>query len=636
MKAVTATQRTAPPTWALLQRHLIEAMNEAGHLFLDKYTREDGTLLWREHWPGMDGSDDAYESFYTFPLFYALGGAEDYRYLARKQWEAMTWQFTEYGQLHREFDAYYDWMHHGESYLYFYFLALAEPYTLRDYQRSVRFANFYTGEDPEADNYDPELRLIKSPINGSRGAQLQMTAEDWSTHRWVLGHHIFPLPYEDIPDVPGPVADWEDDAVFEKILAVLNQRMAKGDVPINLLSTTLVTHAYLYTGREKYKNWVLDYLSAWQKRTEQNNGIVPDNIGLSGQIGEYMDGKWWGGYYGWRWPHGGTVLLEALTVAGQNAMLLTGDDQMLNLARSQFDHLWKLRQKINDEWQVPYCHNDTGWNDYRPMSPELPVQLWHLSGSSADADRILRTGDPNRLNHTFSARGGGGDAGWFRFVNGHSPGYPEHILQASYYAVAQALDEIRRDDTDPKKVYIQHWIHKNPVICNALVQLTTGSPNPIYHGGLLLARLRYFDSGQERPGLPSDVSALVDQIQVINPQKESFRLQLINLSPIHCRKIYLQAGTFGQHNFDQMEIGQTIHSIDSKWSEVRLPPATSIEMRISLARFVNTPSYDTPLKSRAEGQPTIKTRNPNINPGNVSFSWKTGHPINEEENEPND
>ncbi|SVB47948.1 uncharacterized protein METZ01_LOCUS200802, partial [marine metagenome] len=38
----------------------------------------------------------------------------------------------------------------------------------------------------------------------------------------------------------------------------------------------------------------------------------------------------------------------------------------------------------------------------------------------------------------------------------------------------------------------------------------------------------------------------------------------------------------------------------------------------------------------AEGQPTIKTRNPNINPGNVSFSWETGHPINEEENETDD
>lgn len=176
MLTVTATQKSVPPTWALLQRHLIEVMNEAGHLFLDKYTREDGTIVWRDHWPGMDGSDDAYESFYTFPLFYALGGAEDYRHLGRKQWEAVTWQFTEYGQLYREFDAYYDWMHHGESYLYFYFLALADPYTLRDYQRSVRFANFYTGDDPEADNYDSDLRLIKSPINGSRGAQLQMTA----------------------------------------------------------------------------------------------------------------------------------------------------------------------------------------------------------------------------------------------------------------------------------------------------------------------------------------------------------------------------------------------------------------------------------------------------------------------------
>jgi hypothetical protein len=120
------------------------------------------------------------------------------------------------------------------------------------------------------------------------------------------------------------VADWEDDAVFEKILAVLNQRMAKGDVPINLLSTTLVTHAYLYTGREKYKNWVLDYLSAWQKRTEQNNGIVPDNIGLSGQIGEYMDGKWWGGYYGWRWPPWGNRFVGSLNSSWTECYAVNG------------------------------------------------------------------------------------------------------------------------------------------------------------------------------------------------------------------------------------------------------------------------------------------------------------------------
>jgi len=274
-------------------------------------------------------------------------------------------------------------------------------------------------------------------------------------------------------------------SVFEKILAVLNQRMAKGNVPINLFATTFVNHAHLYTGLDKYRNWVLDYFSAWQERTRQNHGIVPDNIGLSGKIGEYMNGKWWGGYYGWRWPHGGTILLEALVIAGQNAMLLTGDDRMLNLARSQFDYLWSQRQKIEGQWQIPHRHSDTDWENYKPMSPELLIQLWHMSGSSEDADRILRIDDPDRLNHVFSTRGGG-DAGWFRFVNGCSPNYPEQILQASYRAVTEALENIRRDNTDPQKVYIQHWIHKNPVICNALVQLTTGSPNPIYHGDLFI------------------------------------------------------------------------------------------------------------------------------------------------------
>ena len=250
---IQADQICTPPNWALWQRHLIDIRNEAGILFVDRYTRQDGTLVWRDNWPGMDGSDDAYESFYTFPLFYALGGSPDYLHLANKHWDAITWQFTEYGQVYREFDAYYDWIHHEESYLYFYFLALANSYVLKDYQRITRFSGFYIGEDEEAQNYDSKLKLIRSPINGSRGPRLEMTAEDWSTHRRVLGHHIFPLPFEDIPDVPGPTADWNDDEIFPKILDIMNRRMARGDVPLNLIATSLVTHAYIYTKEDKYK-----------------------------------------------------------------------------------------------------------------------------------------------------------------------------------------------------------------------------------------------------------------------------------------------------------------------------------------------------------------------------------------------
>jgi hypothetical protein len=40
-------------------------MNEAGEFFVKRYIREDGTLIWRDEWPGMDGSDDGYERFFN-------------------------------------------------------------------------------------------------------------------------------------------------------------------------------------------------------------------------------------------------------------------------------------------------------------------------------------------------------------------------------------------------------------------------------------------------------------------------------------------------------------------------------------------------------------------------------------------
>src|SRR5207249_3617687 len=139
-EAIRSDHSAPPPDWALRQRHLIDAMNEAAVAFVRRYTREDGTLVWRDEWPGMDGSDDGYESFQNFPLFYALAGSEEVHRLSRVEWDAVTRQFTAYGQIYREFDAYYDWMHHGESSIYFYYFGLADPTVQRDRERALRFA----------------------------------------------------------------------------------------------------------------------------------------------------------------------------------------------------------------------------------------------------------------------------------------------------------------------------------------------------------------------------------------------------------------------------------------------------------------------------------------------------------------
>ena len=74
------------------------------------------------------------------PMVAALGGHQDIHPLSRKLWEAVTRQFTGYGQVHNEYDAYYDWMHHGESSTYFYFLGLADPTVAKYRERASRFA----------------------------------------------------------------------------------------------------------------------------------------------------------------------------------------------------------------------------------------------------------------------------------------------------------------------------------------------------------------------------------------------------------------------------------------------------------------------------------------------------------------
>ncbi|MEM8966208.1 MAG: hypothetical protein AAGE93_07310, partial [Bacteroidota bacterium] len=320
-KVIRLNDAAPPPDWALMQQQLMHALYPAALTFIKKYTHEDGALKWREEWPGMDGSDDGYEAFYNFPLYYALGGPKPIDSLSRVFWDAITKQFTKYGQVHNEFDAGYDWMHHGESYTYFYFFGLADPTDEKMRDRAVKFAEMYMDDGTEKSNYDDEHKIIRSPLTGSLGPRFVNTAEDWVTHRPILAH--YPLPYDDIPNVDSSSA-WNDDQKFPYILQAINERMMKNDVPLNLASTSMMANAYMYTQDERYKNWVIEYVEAWMQRVEDNGGVIPDNVGHNGKIGENTGGKWWGGYYGWRWPHGLPNQMEATTIGASNAYLLTG------------------------------------------------------------------------------------------------------------------------------------------------------------------------------------------------------------------------------------------------------------------------------------------------------------------------
>ena len=593
MTSMQAKRLAAPPAWAIGQRSLIAQMNEAAPVFQERYTRQDGSFVWRQTWPGMDGSDDGYESYHNWPLFYALGGSEDLHRRSRFLWDAVTRQFTGYGQVWREFDAYYDWMHHGESSIYCYYFGLADPAIHVDRARALRFARMYTGEDPQAPNWDAERRMMRSPINGSKGPRFENSWDDWSTHRAVLAS--YPAPFEDIPGVTGTIVDWNDDQVYGEILRLLNARQMRGDVPLNLTSTSLVTHAYLLTGDDHYRAWVLDYLEAWAERIGANGGLCPDNIGPNGIVGELMGGKWWGGYYGWRWPHGFMSIIQPLTIAAMNAVLLTGDMRYLDIPRGQLDRMLELGRVEEGQLLVPHRYTDDGWTAYRPLSPEYPLQIWYMSQDERDLARLERF--PERTTtwkEVRPGRGKGDDihiAPWFCYLQHENGDYPQQILDAQWTEVALRMGRIWRDDGDPEEWDVHHWQDINPVHTEALVQLTCGGPQIIYHGGLLHARLRYFDLDARRPGLPPDIGALVHGLDA-----ESTTVTLTNISPLYERRLAVQAGAFGEHTFTEVvrDEGDERMAVDGKHLRVTLPPGRALTLRLGMRRYANRPSYARP------------------------------------------
>ena len=176
---ITAGSVGAPPAWAVLQRRLIETMNDAAPLIVDKFTERGGAPYY------ADDLDDLYEIFFGWGLFYAIGGSERVLDMALDKWNAVTrwadsdivsrkkhgmWnrgahrepfrqQITkEYFNLALPHGA--EWHHMGEANMTFYEMGLADPTISENFRRAQRFAGFLIGEDPDAPNYDPVHRII--------------------------------------------------------------------------------------------------------------------------------------------------------------------------------------------------------------------------------------------------------------------------------------------------------------------------------------------------------------------------------------------------------------------------------------------------------------------------------------------
>jgi len=606
----------ALPAWANYQRQVIDALDEAAVAFYDTYVEQDGRVTYKERYEGgMNSSDDLYEAFKGFSLHTALGGSPEVDKRHRKVWDCITRQFTRYGQIYREFDSNWDWMHHGEGYTSLYPMGLVAPDDALFRERAIRFAAMFTGDDPEAPNYDKELKLMRAVMNGSRGPKMAWNKRDWIPTNANLTY--YPLPFEDIPGVDSPTAwinDHPDNDQFGTLVKAMSDRMAKGDVPINLTSTPLIANAYLYTGDEHYIDWVKEYIGSWEALTARNNGITPDNVGLSGEIGEYT-GDWWGGYYGWVWPRGGTDIILAQLTAAKVATLLTGGKRWAELPRSQMAVIREQGEIRNGQYKVPIRHDHRGWYHFVDEPAYVYLHLWFMSHEEQDWQHIKRLAEAEINTHGKIIDP---DLEWAYFVKGLNPGYPERVLQEDLQNIARKVAFIQNEHGDSETWVDNKWINVEPMITGGLNQLSLGGIPIHRRGEMLHSQVRYFDGQHLQPGLPKDVSALVTRIE-----SDWIEVELVNIHADEARRLVVQGGAYGEHlienvsfaglmaetgltnteapeacakNTSSVEALDTSNSIDIQGIafSIDLQPRSRSTLRIQLDRYANLPSYSFP------------------------------------------
>ncbi len=411
----------APPEWALLERALLDENERFVHYFADKYINPiTGHLECVVRWGGADGPDDAMENFNKWSLLYALGAPKSTLDLFNFIWNGHIDQYTKAkhpitgeGMLYREFITSFDWEHTGEGMAAFLLLPLSDPEDWRTQERIVRFANFYTGRDSTSYNYDPENKIIRSAFNGSKGPMFNVTNEDW------FGHNV--------------------EAVETRKEIMKEFRNVKGDIPFNLCVTSLAANAYLMTGDEHYKNWVLEYAGAWRQRTIKNNGMIPSNVGINGIVGEHWDGKWYGGLFGWNFGDlgGFNMIRRGMRIGFNNAYLLSGDPGFLEILRQQGDILLENRKKTDEGLMPPNKYGDDGWYDYSRND---------VSGHFTDL--YIMTLEDHDIERLYDAAQGRVDP-WIEFLQGKNPDHPVNALNQELKGIRSRSANIRNDSSTP-------------------------------------------------------------------------------------------------------------------------------------------------------------------------------------------
>jgi hypothetical protein len=183
--------------------------------------------------------------------------------------------------------------------------------------------------------------------------------------------------------------------------------------------------------------------------------------------------------------------------------------------------------------------------------------------------------------------------GWVDYLAGDNAEYPVTALRRDRTAVARKTTLFRADRTPPEKRLADNMLDYNPASIAAFTQLAEGALVPGRDGGLLQARLRYFDPERRRAGLPRDVAALVSKLSAT-----STVVTLVNTSATAAHKLIVQGGAYGEHRIETAEHDGQRERIGARAFEVELAPGAGATLTLTMTRYTEAPTISFPWERK--------------------------------------
>ncbi|MHC4913945.1 MAG: hypothetical protein ACYTGB_00520 [Planctomycetota bacterium] len=237
------------PAWAEKELAAFAAVERCYRDFMKRYTKPDGSTVVTARC-SHGNIDDIIEGFFKWDKFVLLAASDELREQYVRVWK-YHWNYgTEKGWFENGFYVKgYDAEHAGE--LLPMLWACVE---LRPDDRELTSVNEATAKvltSPEW--FHPERHLFRYSFVRSRPID-EAWRKKYLEPRWV------------------------------------------GECGVNTVYAGCVWLAHLTSGQEKYRRWVLDYCTAWNRAAAANKGVFPYHIDTpSGKLGPGGDGRWWAG-----------------------------------------------------------------------------------------------------------------------------------------------------------------------------------------------------------------------------------------------------------------------------------------------------------------------------------------------------